>query len=298
VYITFKERIIAMVGAKKNSNPSLGVTDEALVSYFHKHLVPFCAIFTKDNKAAVYVATAFVLSAKEEWFLVTAGHVGLDIKEYLQDSEYRLDKILLYDYGGLDAIHYEPIPFELTSDSLLVLGDDTTLDYAVVHIRPHYKRLLAANGIVPLNEEVWLKHPKQPEFFMMLGVPHQMISVEYNNDTNSAISQVNFVTALLNVEHSPRRPVGLAQRSCARWYGYAKLAPPIDDISGMSGAPIFAFQRMSNGELRYWLIGVQSSWNSGNKAIAACPATDLGNYLIEGIKIYEDLYTLIEDVKS
>lgn len=259
------------------------VTEDDLAALFHRHLVPLCAVFTIQNKAAVYVATAFVLSAKDEWFLVTAGHVALDIKSHMENPRYGLEKVFLYDYGGFGAVHYEPIPFELTSDNLLVFGDETTFDYSVIHLRPQYKDLLIANRIEPLNEEAWLHQPQNPEFFIMLGVPRQMVSVEWNNDANSTINQVNIVTTLLQVQHAIQRPVSLTIRSSARWYGYAKLAPPIDDISGMSGAPIFAFKHTVDGELRYWLIGVLSSWNRGNKAIAACPAQNLGDYLAEGI---------------
>jgi hypothetical protein len=156
----------------------MGVTKEELVAFFHRHLVPLCMVFTIENNAAVYVATAFVLSAENEWFLVTAGHVASDIKSFLENPQYSLVQAFLYDCGGLGAVHYEPIPFELISDNLLVFGDETTLDYAAIYLRPYYKNLLIANKIVPLNEETWLKQPQNPEFFIMLGVPRQMVSVK------------------------------------------------------------------------------------------------------------------------
>ena len=264
------------------------VTKDNLVEFFHRHLVPLCAIFTVKDTAALYVTTAFVLSAEDEWFLVTAGHVALDIKCYLQDPKYCLENAFLYDSGGLGAVDHTPIPFELTPDNLIILGDETTLDYAVIHLRPHYKSLLTANKIKPLNEEVWLRQPRTPEFFRMLGVPNQMISIELNKDVKSVIDQVNITTTLLHVEHSSQRPVGLAKISFARWYGYVTLAPPLDDIKGMSGAPIFAFEHTVDGKLRYWLIGVQSSWNRGNKAIAACPAQKLGICLADEIKKFKE----------
>ena len=57
----------------------------------------------------------------------------------------------------------------------------------------------------------------------------------------------------------------------------------------MSGAPIFAFKHTDGGGLEYWLIGVQSSWNKGNKAIAACPAQNLGYELSESVGKCRDL---------
>lgn len=263
------------------------IIKDDIAKFLHRHLVPLCAVFKYKKKALVYIATSFILSSKDEWFLITAGHVALEIKGYLENPEYCLEKVFLYDYGGLGATHHEPIPFKLTLDNLLIFGNETTLDYSAIFIRPYYRKLLMANNIEPLNEETWLRQPRSPDFYLMLGVPHQMVSVEWNNDTNSAINQVQIVTTLLHVQHAMQHPDGLAIRSSARWYGYVELAPPIADIKGMSGAPIFAFKHTADGGFRYWLVGVLSSWNESNKAIAACLAQGLGEYLTEGINQFE-----------
>ena len=43
-----------------------------ILRFLHKHLVPLSVIFTKENKACLYLVTSFVLSAEDKWFLVTA----------------------------------------------------------------------------------------------------------------------------------------------------------------------------------------------------------------------------------
>lgn len=260
---------------------------DELVGFFHRHLVPICIIFDKDKKNAVYVATSFVVSIRNQWFLVTAGHVAKEINEYLNDTSFQLLNAFLYDSGGLHVKHLDPIPFELTPETFIVLGDDDTLDYAVIYINDYYRKLLQKNGIEPLNEQVWLHQPENPEFYTLLGVPNRLITVEWNNDVKRTVSSLKIITTLHRVIYSQVRPDGLKKLEYPRWYGYIDLNESVNDIKGASGGPIFAFKRTNQDELRYWLVGIQSTWNPSTKAISACPAIILCNYLDNILKQYE-----------
>ncbi|MFC1650658.1 hypothetical protein ACFL2X_03735 [Candidatus Latescibacterota bacterium] len=266
----------------------MGDTNNDILGFFKKHLVPLCVIFTKGGKACPFFATAFILSAEDEWFLVTAGHVAEEIKSILTDPNYSLVGAKLCDIGGLNAKHSMPIPFDLTPEKFIILGNEKTYDYAVIFLDPYYIRLLERNGVEPLDEQVWLYQPIEPEFFTMLGVAKQMVSPLWNED-KSVIDGIGVATTLHRVDHSPQRPKGIEEKNAPRWYGYISTDSSIDDIVGMSGAPIFAFKHTDGGGLKYWLIGVQSSWNHGNKAIAACPAQNLGLLLSNLVKEIRDL---------
>lgn len=224
----------------------MGNINYGILRFLQKHLVPLCAIFDNDNKVYPYFATAFVLSAKDEWFLVTAGHVALEIKSYLMDPNYSLKEAILCDTGVLNAKHQIPIPFDLTPEKLIIYGDEKTYDYAVIHLENYYIRLLRENGVEPLDEQVWLHQPKEPEFFTMLGVTNQMVSPIWN-ENKSMITGMGTGTTLHPVEHSHKRPIGIMKRNEPRWYGYISKGSAIDDIGGMSGAPIFAFKHTDNG---------------------------------------------------
>ena len=45
----------------------------------------------------------------------------------------------------------------------------------------------------------------------------------------------------------------------------------MDDIAGMSGGPIFGV-KLVDGRLRYWVIGIQSSWVERSRVICFCPS--------------------------
>lgn len=256
------------------------------VGIFQKHLVPICAVFDKEGKNAVCVATSFVVSIENRWFLVTAGHVAEEITGYLTDASFQLQRTFLYDSGGLKARYNDPIPFDLTPESFIILGNESTVDYAVIHVEDYYRRLLEKNGIEPLNEQVWRSQPEDPEFYKLLGIPKQLISVEWNNDAQSTVLSLEITATLHPVTHSPVRPSGLEKTKYPRWYGY--ITSDID-IKGVSGGPIFAFKRNAQNELRYWLVGIQSTWHPSTKAIAACPAIILCKYIADIVKQCEKL---------
>ncbi|KKL69319.1 hypothetical protein LCGC14_2116130, partial [marine sediment metagenome] len=248
------------------------------VGILQKHLVPICAVFDKDRKNAVYVATSFVVSIENQWFLVTAGHVAEKITGYLTDASFQLRRAFLYDSGGLKAKYNDPIPFGLTPESFFIIGNQSTLDYAVIYVEDYYRRLLEKNGIEPLNEQFWRFQPEYPEFYMLLGIPNQLISVEWNNDAKNTASSLEITATLYPVTHSPVRPSELKETKYPRWYGY--ISSDID-IEGVSGGPIFAFKRNAQNEPRYWLVGIQSTWHPSTKAIAACPAIKLCKYMAD-----------------
>ena len=254
-----------------------------LVGYFHKHIVPIYAILKKKEMSVVYTATAFIPSVDNHWFLTTAGHVAEGINELLTDPSYQMQDSFLYDYGGLEAKYRQPIPFNLTEKSFTIIGNNTTLDYAVIYLGEHFKDLLQANRVEALNEASWRYQPKDPDFHFLLGVPKNELSVEWQDDAFSIISNIKITTTMHPVKYSPDRPKGLDLCQYPRWYGHVFLPPSFKSIKGISGGPIFAFKKLSDGNIGYWLVGIQSSWNRETKAIAACPANILGeslNYII------------------
>ncbi|MFC1511818.1 hypothetical protein ACFL5H_01320 [Candidatus Latescibacterota bacterium] len=265
----------------------MGDTNDGILRFLQKHFVPLCVISEKDNKECTYFASAFVISVEEEWFLVTAGHVAKEINSWLMDPNYIFKKASLCDLGGFNAKHSIPIPFNLTLESFIIFGDENTYDYAVIHLDPLYIRSLEANGIEPLDEQVWLYPPENPEYFKMLGVTTQMVKPTRNED-NSTIVSLEYGTTLHPVQHSHECPDGITKRNVSCWYGYITTGSAITDIKGISGAPIFAFKHTDDGELKYWLIGVQSTWKASNKAIAVSPAINLGCYLSDSLRKFRE----------
>ena len=84
--------------------------DYELVAFFNKHVIQ---LVLKASKNFIDLNNVFVLSAEDEWFLVTAGHVGLVINEFLEIKNFSSKQVFLFDAGimgsGLEILLYYPL---------------------------------------------------------------------------------------------------------------------------------------------------------------------------------------------
>ena len=241
-----------------------------VVGYFNKHLVVLVA--RSEHWAGPYVATMFVMSVADQWFLVTAGHVMEDLQSEIAKLPDGTVQFVLVDSGGLDAKDVNPVPFVLDGTRTLVLGDDADFDYAAIPISTYYRRLLEANGIAALDEEVWEKQPTSPNYFVLLGVPRELVTPQPDGG-------LGFGYSMHVLQYRPDPPEGFKEKKGPRFYFEIAMGAGVTDIKGMSGGPVFALRREPNDQLRYWLIGVQSSWLPVSQVVAVCPAPILGETL-------------------
>lgn len=245
--------------------------DNRLIRFFAKHLVPIFFTFAKDTDSHSAIVTSFVLSVGEQWFLITAGHCIEQITELVTVRGYKITKCLLIDSLGLDARHYDPIPFDYGRSQPTHANDHDNFDYGIITLSLYYRQLLERNNIQPLNEEVWKLQPSKVDFYTLLGVPSELVKVV---DAN-----IEFAPTLFQVTQLTARPSGFSETDMPLFYGRVELGHRITSIQGMSGGPIFAFKQDSQGQLKYWLTALQSRWLPDSHYIAACPTKLLGDIL-------------------
>ena len=246
-------------------------TDDEMVGFFQRHVVPLLFTFQKGQVSESFVVTAFVLSVSDQWFLITAGHCIRDIEARVDCYGYGNTHSQLIDSLGLGATHPEPIPFVYKDSYPTQLSDDYAFDYGVMALSPYYRQLLQANNVQPLNEEVWKKQPSEVDFCMLLGIPTELVKVDS--------ASVEVTPTLHPVELVDQVPKGFARVDAPLIYGRIVLGEGMSSIKGMSGGPFFAFHRGDKGDLRYWLIALQSRWLPESHYIAACPTRLLGHFL-------------------
>jgi hypothetical protein len=249
-------------------------TDDNIVSYFQRHVIPVYFSFQKEGDIQRLVVSTFVLSVSDQWFLITAGHCIQEIQKLI-DCGYELTQCLLIDSLGEGAKHAEPIPFMYKESNPIWLSDDFAFDYGVIALSPYYKKLLLTNNVQALNEEVWKKQPNQVDFYTLLGIPAELVKVNSDN--------IELVPSLHTVKPVDKKPDGFSEVDTPLFYGQIVLGEGLESIAGMSGGPVFAFQKNEKGELRYWLTALQSRWLPEAHFIAACPTKLLGQFL-------EDVY--------
>ena len=129
------------------------MSDDEIVRYFHRHVVPMIFAFRVAGTIQKYLVTTFVMSVSGQWYLITAGHCICQINEDI--VEYGLHSCYLIHSLGSGAIHNNPIPFPYGSSAPISLSDDHPFDYGFIQISDHYRSLLEANNIVALDENVF-----------------------------------------------------------------------------------------------------------------------------------------------
>ena len=236
--------------------------------------MPVFFTLEKEQDTQSFVVTAFVLSVSDQWFLITAGHWIRDIEILTDQNGYDITRCQLIDSLGLGATHPEPIPFDYKGSYPTCLSDDYAFDYGVMVLSTYYKQLLNTNKVQALTEEVWKSQPIDIDFYMLLGIPAQLVKVDS--------SSIERAPTLLKVETMSEKPDGFTEVSVPLFYGRIALGEGVQSIEGMSGGPVFGFHQNEKGELRYWLTALQSRWLPRSHFIAACPTTLLGNFL-EGL---------------
>jgi len=241
------------------------------LSFLANHIAPILISYRKNGDEGSDILTAFVLSVSNRWFLITAGHCLTNIKQLLSDG-YQIVECSLIDSLGPDAGNRIPIPFPYEPNNALVVDNDE-FDYGAIALSDYYRRLMEKNNIRPLNEEVWLDQPTMPEAYVLCGFPAETTKF------NTAFVETSSTQILIRRIENPTDLLKKVRPGL--FYGQIRLDQDLKSIKGMSGGPIFAFQKDKEGRIRYWLVGLQSSWVPDKQIIIAHPITVLGKALRE-----------------
>jgi hypothetical protein len=156
------------------------------------------------------------------------------------------------------------------------MGDG--FDYGLIELTPYYVEMLKKNDIVALSEDVWKNPPDNMDVYYLLRISEQR--VKFSSDS------VKFGASFHPVTQKPFGEVSEAfsESNPLLFFGEVAVDDAVSSIRGMSGGPIFGFQQNDNGELRYWLIAIQSKWLPESHIIAASPTDLLGKYLESGMR--------------
>ena len=266
-------------------------TLENTISFFCRHLVSLAGSYQPLDssgeaigEAGFFSFSGFVLSVRDTWHLVTAGHILKDLDKKTQNKEVKLTGCLLIDNFGLNVVSHTPIPFDYDNSSRYYIDDKADgLDFGLIALRPYYRRLLEVNGIVPVSEENWIYQPSiKFEHYIMLGLPTQFISRDIReNEITTSISPT-----MIGVTKLEDPPQDLPQTTFRRLV--AKINAPllVNDIDGMSGGPILGFSKEKGG-LMYWIVAIQSSWIPQKKIIFGCPVPVFAGLVEIALQNYE-----------
>lgn len=240
------------------------------------------------NATGGFAFSAFIMSVGSLWFLVTAGHIIDDINRRLnQGRELRFAKII--DAWAEGRTDQHPIPFPDMVDSERVPQghihqESTGIDYGWFYLRDYYRRLLAGNGIVPLDETAWKSVPEQLDAYNAFGFPDDCVLE--NRDASGTYHGLLLRPRLIPYSHEPNPPPDFQLPYKRLFFWPDRQANgSVARVKGMSGGPIFGYQFDDDGG-RLWLVGVQSSQLDESGLAIACPAEPFG-------RSFEDAMTAV-----
>jgi hypothetical protein len=212
-----------------------------------------------------------LISIKHRIFYLTAGHILKNLEAVIESSSLKIERSVLADMFGAAPMTSVPIPFEFLNEPRLYI-DHKGYDLGAICLREYYQNLLAANGIVPIEEANWKAAiPQEMDFYVVMGLPEHGTKAEL--DSNGRL-QVQPTIAILN---RVNRPVGaLEEVDIDRFYGEMLEFPPFCDMKGFSGGPIFGVS--TSAPMQYWIIGMQTSWIP-QKTIVGVPIATIGSFI-------------------
>lgn len=218
-----------------------------------------------DEPPKQYFASCFVIQIENAWFLVTAGHVirGIEnaIGAGITHHTFSLNDQLARASGATRQFN---LPYYFDHNEWVVVeGDPEGTDYAAGILRPLFAAGLLAGGVKPIEERAWgLESAANYAPWLLLGVPAE---------SHQAVNGVNTVKlTLLPLKPASAPPGAMVEsRTFARIVSAPGDTAVVNDIVGMSGGPIFGI-RLVEQSIKYWVIGIQSSWFSASRIVSFC----------------------------
>jgi hypothetical protein len=256
-------------------NADQSAAGQKFMAILQHHFVPLLLEFHKEDQAKAYYISAFVMSVRDHWFLVTAGHCFKEVKE-IREGGWTLYSTRLVDNMGDGARHMDPIPFDYDAARPTPIHDAKwDIDYGLIFVSPLYRKAMETNGVEALSEKYWDVGELPYVSFRLLGIPAELTQ----NRDDSVYASVT----LHPVERLAERPGGFEATDAPTFWGRISLPQEVGDIRGTSGGPIFGFAKIC-AETRYFLVAVQSGWVKPHRTVRACLARPFGQLISEVLR--------------
>ncbi|WP_155122439.1 hypothetical protein [Burkholderia ubonensis] len=251
---------------------------QSIPSEFSRHLVAWgCwdrtpeVLAANEGKPYLRSFSGFVISIRgTSWSVMTAGHVIEDIRELVRLGHD------LYDWYVDDSPIQRPpeglpVPLSWDIESVGHLHNEAKgFDFALIPLAPLEQAALESNKVRPITE-VEIADPYAEDFdrWYLLGLPDATARPDHQRQ----VVAKNFFG--LPVDPLPRRPEWWDTESNPEFeMKYGMLMPIGDedidglDIAGMSGGPIIGLRETEDGTGEWKVIGIQSGWMKGRRAIS------------------------------
>ena len=197
-------------------------------------------------------ASAFVINIRGYSFLISAGHVIRDLKDFVLKKNYRIKTCQLVDLSAKGR-EWPAIPFSVFDPGQTnffapgvhgwsVFEDGA--DFLIIQLRQNQIDLLKAGEVFALDETSWDRSPESIDRYFLLGFPS---SFNESGTTDIATGRrICGQVSAFSVPIEPCDPPDHVEIKNGRFFATvptiadAHNRKAFDNIAGMSGGPIFA----------------------------------------------------------
>jgi hypothetical protein len=267
---------------------------EQLYDRLCRHLVCLGIRFThldtqgnSDGKEHIRLYSCFVVSIKDKWFLVTAGHVFEELDKGLRKKAIRIESSFLADFFGQRSAVRSPTPFSYEdAPKHYIVDTKLGLDFGFILLRDLFRDGLLSNGIVPIpeNHRTQRQEPRI-DVYWMLGFPSEVKKFEpLNKPINGGEVRVSEAAPVIisaeKIDDESQIPssVTIEPTKFPRFIGRINAEIQFN-IQGMSGGPIFGLTETADGMVEYTVVAIQSSWYQESRIIFGCLLRVVGEFI-------------------
>ncbi len=265
----------------------------------HKHFVALWFVDEDDSPIltpstrpdAGFFLSGVLVSVEGSWFILVAKHCFNQIIERLRTKRRRIKACRILDHVSPDARHRYPIPLAYNDIWKIKLGKGDDFDVGAIPVPRNTRHLLSKNGMVALPESACLALDNECDEHWLFGILTDSVRMATHIP---GASQVPFAVGFyaMPVQRLRSKPDRFGDHTAPYFYGQllgdwtSRNGNPIPrDLEGMSGGPVFAIRRSSDGQERYWLAGIQSSWLPESEQVAAASAEVASRSLADGLQL-------------
>lgn len=233
-------------------------------AYEHIH---GCGI-RKPQKPFYY--SSAVIEVHGSWYLLTAGHNVEKMEAATTRQDMKLVACGLDDTYAPASQDKTPIQcFDFEGAHCFYRHTDG-LDFGLIHIRPHFRELLKANGVQPLTEQHWSSSDVDAcDVFLMIGFPEDSIHPGVTFSPGYYNARVKGAPSVILIDRLVNPPADCPTTPYRRFVGQIRAEYEVGSIVGMSGGPIFCFK--GHDFEPYFVAAIQSTWLERKKITFGCP---------------------------
>lgn len=233
-----------------------------VAKHFLRQVVPIWFDLRKGRERHQLVYTAFILSVRGKWLLLTAGHCLAEMERYRTELGYTLERSSLFDSLGPRPRFSLPVPFDYDAAKPRPLCRDPMWDYGALILPNNTLRQLLANDVAAFDEEWWETEPEKVTAYYLLGVPDELTAVRGRD--------IHIGATMVRIEALDERPDGFEETDAPMFYGRL-VENPISSLKGFSGGPIISVAPVAGvpGGEQYRLHAMQVSALKGTSYVSA-----------------------------